>query len=152
MTDQPKRCRYIISACLSGIACRYDRRSNFSSEIASLVQKGLAIPVCPEVLGGLPVPRAACEICHGRIQDEHGGDKTEFFVKGALIALRIALDRHCTHAILKARSPSCGHGYVYDGTFSHTLTKGNGIFADMLMQHGIRIFTEETFVHRAIAP
>ncbi|WP_298068468.1 DUF523 domain-containing protein [uncultured Mailhella sp.] len=145
MNDLPRPCRYVVSACLAGQPCRYDGRSNLRPAIAALVQEGQALPVCPEVLGGLPVPRTPCEQQGGRVVSADGQDRTAEFMTGAEAALYIAEEYGCSAAILKARSPSCGCGRIYDGTFSRTLTDGDGLFAALLRKKGFPLFTEETF-------
>ncbi|WP_418765050.1 DUF523 domain-containing protein [Mailhella sp.] len=145
MTDLPKPCRYVVSACLAGTPCRYDGRSNLRPEIAELVRRGEAVPVCPEVLGGLPTPRTPSEQKNGRVVAATGEDVTDAFVSGAEAALYIAEEYGCCAAVLKARSPSCGCGRVYDGTFTHTLVDGDGLFAALLRKKGFQLFTEETF-------
>ncbi len=133
----------IVSACLAGMPCRYDGRSNANDIIIRLARSGGAVLACPELLGGLSVPRTPCEIFHGRVFDAHGCDKTDQFMQGARMALDMALAHGCTTAILKARSPSCGYGCIYDGTFRHALMPGSGFFASLLEKAGLRIFTEE---------
>lgn len=145
MTDLPKPCRYVVSACLAGTPCRYDGRSNLRPEIAALVRRGEAVPVCPEVLGGLPTPRTPSEQKNGRVVAATGEDVTDAFVSGAEAALYIAEEYGCCAAVLKARSPSCGCGRVYDGTFTRTLVDGDGLFAALLRKKGFQLFTEETF-------
>ena len=135
--------KYVISACLAGITCRYDGFSNSNDTVLRLARSGSAVLVCPELLGGLSVPRTPCEILHDRVYDNHGSDKTQNFERGALKALNIALSHGCARALLKARSPSCGYGCVYDGTFHHVLTPGCGFYAALLEKAGIKIFTEE---------
>ncbi len=139
----------IVSACLAGVRCRYNGEGYRIEKIAQLISQGKALPVCPEQLGGLPTPRPAAEIREGRVVTKQGDDMTEFFHKGAQEVLRLAEMAVCKQAILKARSPSCGYGHIYDGSFSKTLVCGNGILAEMLSQKGIRIFTEETFDNAA---
>ena len=146
MNDFPRPCRYVVSACLAGQDCRYDGRSNLRPAIAALVEAGQAVPVCPEVMGGLPTPRNPCEQKDGRVVSATGEDRTAEFAAGAEAALYIAEEHGCCAAILKARSPSCGCGRIYDGTFSHTLTDGDGLFAALLRKKGFALFTEETFV------
>ncbi len=145
MNDFPSPCSYVVSACLAGRQCRYDGRSNLRPVIATLVEKGTAIPVCPEELGGLPTPRTPCEQKDGRVFSATGKDHTAEFSAGAEAALRIAEECRCSMAILKARSPSCGCGSIYDGTFSHTLKDGDGLFTALLRKKGFTLFTEETF-------
>lgn len=121
------------------------------SRIRSL--KGLAVPVCPEVLGGLAVPRLPSEIRGGDgrdvllgnacVVDSAGEDVTRAFIEGARKALLIGLETGCSRAILKARSPSCGAGVICDGTFSHTRRAGDGVLAALLRRHGFEILTEE---------
>ena len=139
---------YIISACLAGVNCRYDGGNNFSSEIVKLVKDGKAILVCPEQLGGLTTPRLPCEIIidekgNKKVISIEGKDYTKEFLKGAEETLKIAKTVEVKKAILKARSPSCGKGYVYDGTFKKKLVSGNGITADLLEKNGIKVYTEE---------
>ena len=112
------------------------------------MKEGLAVAVCPEVLGGLPVPREPCEIQSGKdsrikVTSRSGKDYTEYFRKGAEEALRIAGENGVTAAILKSRSPSCGSRFIYDGTFSGSLVEGTGITADLLIRSGISVFTED---------
>ena len=135
----------MVSACLAGTPCRYDGRSNLRPEIAELVRRGEAVPVCPEVLGGLPTPRTPSEQKDGRVVSATGEDVTEAFASGAEAALYIAEEYGCCAAVLKARSPSCGCGRIYDGTFSRTLVDGDGLFAALLRKKGFQLFTEETF-------
>jgi hypothetical protein len=133
----------IVSACLAGFPCRYDGKKAINPDVQQLVREGKAIPVCPEQLGGLPTPRSAAEVKAGRVINSDGDDVTEAFEKGAAVVLEIAQQYGCTDALLKARSPSCGKGLVYDGTFSGILTAGNGKTADLLMKNGITVMTEE---------
>lgn len=133
----------IVSACLAGIKCRYDGGDNKNEKVVELVRKGLAIPVCPEQLGGLPTPRDPSEIVAEKVFSNHKIDVTQNFNKGAEETLRIAKLVGCKKAILKQRSPSCGYGKIYDGTFSNIIVDGNGITADLLKQNNIEILTEE---------
>ena len=135
----------IVSACLAGEACRYDGRSSPPGPVLELVRAGLCLAVCPEVLGGLPVPRIPCEIRGTHVVTAGGDDCTQAFRLGAQRALSAALACGARCAVLKSRSPSCGAGSIYDGTFSRTLVPGNGLFADALLQAGISVFTEETY-------
>ena len=145
MTDLPRPCRFVVSACLAGLHCRYDGRTNHKPEVAELVASGLAVPVCPEELGGLPTPRDPSERRGDSVVSNAGRDVTAEFTAGAEAALYIAEEYGCSAAILKARSPSCGCGRIYDGTFSRTLIEGNGLFAELLLKKGFEVFTEETW-------
>lgn len=134
---------FVVSACLAGVACRYDGTSSPCPQVIELVARGQAIPLCPEVLGGLPTPRPPCEKCSGNIQDRHGNDCTAAFQQGARQALELAQQFGATAAILKTRSPSCGFGNIYDGTFSKTRTAGIGLWAALLQQAGMALYSEE---------
>lgn len=133
----------IVSACLAGLKCAYDGQDRAHSKVIELVKKGEAIPVCPEQLGGLPTPRIPSERSNNKVINREGIDVTENFEKGAQEALKLTRMARCESAIVKSRSPSCGHGKIYDGTFSGKLIQGNGIFADLLLEEGIEIITEE---------
>ncbi len=145
------RPRYVVSGCLAGIACRYDGGSNPCPQVMRLVAAGLAVPLCPESLSGLPVPRPPCEHCapgrgeHDaiRVLSRDGRDLTAAFLRGAERAFRAASAVGCREAILKSRSPSCGVGQVYDGTFSRSLRPGDGLWARLLREAGFTLWTEE---------
>lgn len=139
----------LLSACLAGVPCRYDGGTNTVPALALLAARGEAIPVCPEVLGGLAVPRVPCERQpDGRVLDRDGADRSEAFARGARRALEICLAQGCDSAVLKARSPSCGAGVVYDGSFSHVCVPGDGVFAALLRARGIPVQTEEEYLQR----
>ena len=133
----------IVSACLAGFPCRYDGKKAINTAVQQLVKEGKAIPVCPEQLGGLPTPRLPAEMKAGKVINSDGNDVTEAFEKGAAVVVEIAKQYGCTDALLKARSPSCGKGRIYDGSFSGILIEGNGKTADLLMRNGITVTTEE---------
>ena len=109
-----------------------------------LAAQGEALPLCPETLGGLPTPRPPCERLGDRILTRNGEDRTDAYHDGARLATEKALAAGCGAAILKSRSPACGHGRIYDGTFSKTLTDGDGVWAEMLAAAGLPIFSEES--------
>lgn len=132
----------LISACLFGEKCRYDARDNLLDGLCKLKAKCRLFPVCPEVSGGLETPRNPSEIIGDRVVMNNGKDVTKQYKKGAELALRTALENGCDIALLKAKSPSCGSGKIYDGTFTSTLTDGDGITAALLKKHGIRVFNE----------
>lgn len=135
--------KILVSACLLGCACRYDGCSKADDRVLSLTAHHTFIPVCPEQLGGLPTPRLPAE-CQGNcITRKDGQDVTKEYTKGGHEALRLYQLLQCDAAILKARSPSCGKGIIYDGTFSGTLTEGNGVTAALFLQNGIPVYTED---------
>ncbi|WP_285906514.1 DUF523 domain-containing protein [Pseudodesulfovibrio pelocollis] len=133
----------LVSACLAGQRCRYDGTASPDPRVMDLVARGRAIPFCPEIAGGLPTPRPACELRHGRVVDRDGADRTDAFLRGAEQGLDLARLARCDRAVLKARSPSCGLGHVYDGSFSGILVPGHGLFAAMLLDAGVHVATEE---------
>ena len=135
--------KVLVSRCLTGECCRYDGGNNLVPEIRELYERGLAVPVCPEQLGGLPTPRTPSEIRDGRVVMRDGTDVTENFRKGAERALAIGLEQGCVCAVTKAKSPSCGCGTVYDGTFTGALVPGDGIFVRLLREAGIPVCTEK---------
>lgn len=140
--------KIIVSACLAGIKCKYNGKDNYIQQIKEMVDNGSAIPVCPEELGGLPTPREPAEISpidngERSVINKVGEDVTEQFEEGAKRALEIAQSFGVRSAILKQRSPSCGYGEIYDGTFSKRIIEGNGITAELFIENGIRITTEE---------
>ena len=143
----------LVSACLAGRRCRFDGSANPDDLVASLVAAGRALLVCPEVDGGLGTPRPAAEIKGGdgrdvlagraRVVTKEGKDVTAQYVRGAERALQAAREAGATRAILKSRSPSCGCGSVYDGTFTRTTREGDGVTAALLRENGIEVVTEE---------
>ena len=135
----------LVSHCFLGEPCRYDGASRLDRQVIELHRAGHnLIPVCPEVLGGLDVPRAPAEIQpDGRVVTEDGADVTAAYRAGAERAVAIAGENGCTVAVLKARSPSCGCGEIYDGTFTHTLRPGWGVAAGMLDEAGLEVMDEE---------
>ena len=133
----------LVSACLLGCACRYDGKSKPCDKVISLMERHVLIPVCPEIYGGLSTPRSPSEIVGNRVINSDGKDITSEYEKGANEALNLAKKFHCDIAVLKAKSPSCGKGRIYDGTFSGRLTDGNGVTAKLLIENGICVYTEE---------
>lgn len=135
--------RILVSACLLGVRCRYDGESKACPAVLDLAKEHELVPVCPEQLGGLPTPRTPAEIQGERVVTRDGRDVTKEYQKGAEEAARLYQLLRCDCAILKARSPSCGCGQVYDGAFSGTLTPGDGIAAQALKRINARVITEE---------
>ena len=132
----------LISACLLGCACRYDGKSKPHPLAVELARRGLAVPVCPEQLGGLPTPREPSERRADTVVSRSGADVTAPFRRGAEQALHLARLYGCKAAVLKERSPSCGSGEVYDGTFSGRLIPGDGVTAALLKANGIAVYGE----------
>lgn len=134
----------LVSACLLGVACRYDGKSKGVKNICDLIKRHNLIPVCPEQLGGLPTPRVPSEKLGESVINQEGIDVTLEYKKGADEALRIAKLFNCSLAILKEKSPSCGCGKIYDGSFSKTLILGNGVTAQLLLDNGIKVLGENS--------
>lgn len=132
----------LISACLMGCNTRYSGDGKQLAELDALMEKYHLVPVCPEQLGGLTTPRLPSEQQDGRVVNNAGTDVTEQFTRGACEAVRLAKLYGCRLAILKERSPSCGFGTIYDGTFSGHFRAGNGVAADMLAKEGVKIVGE----------
>lgn len=133
---------YIVSACLAGRKCRYNGTDALCPAVDNLIKSGEAIPICPEELGGFSTPREPAEQLGDKVITKSGQDVTEQFAIGAAKGAEIAIQKGCAKAILKSKSPSCGVGQVYDGTFSGTLKNGDGVFASTLKKAGIQIKTE----------
>ena len=134
--------KLLISACLLGEPCRYDGKSKPISGLERLRERYTLIPVCPECLGGLSTPREPCERIGAKVFTETGKDCTAQYRAGAEAVLALAKAQGCTVALLKARSPSCGAGEIYNGNFTKTLTPGNGVTAELLLKNGITVFNE----------
>lgn len=134
--------RVLVSACLLGARCRYDGASKPLPGLERLLDAIDPVPACPEQLGGLPTPRTPAERCGDRVVTRDGTDVTAQYERGAQEALRLAQTTGCTLALLKEKSPSCGCGRIYDGTHTGTLTDGNGVAAELLLQNGVRVFGE----------
>lgn len=135
--------KMIVSACLLGENCKYNGGNNFSEILADFLKGHEVIPVCPEVMGGLPIPREPAEIVNGVVQTKIERSVDEAFRRGAQMALDIALAQGVELAILQSRSPSCGSKEIYDGSFTGTKVKGRGIFAQVLVDNGIHILDIE---------
>ena len=135
----------LISACLLGVDCKYNGSNNKLDDkiIHSLKEKYNLIPVCPEIMGGMPTPRNPVEISDGKVFDYDGEEFTKEFEKGSEEVVKLAKLYDATIAILKENSPSCGSNYIYDGTFNHKKIKGKGIAALKLSKENIKLFTEE---------
>ena len=132
--------KVLVSACLMGENVRYDGGNNliYHDRFKALEM----ITCCPEVDGGLPIPRVPSEIYHDRVVNQEGKDNSRYFECGANKALALVRQHDIKVAIMKAKSPSCGNEMIYDGTFSKTLTKGKGITVALLEKEGVKVFNE----------
>ncbi len=139
----------IASACLAGIKCRYDGQTREDAAIKEMYESGLVKLVCPECLAKMPVPRCPSEIENGdgedvlegraRVMAQDGADRTQEFLEGAQKTLAAAQSCGAKRAYLKSKSPSCGSGQIYDGTFSGKLRPGDGVTAALLKKNGIEV-------------
>ncbi|MCF7826597.1 MAG: DUF523 domain-containing protein [Candidatus Marinimicrobia bacterium] len=136
----------LISACLLGEPCRFDGQGKYNSELLDLLQDKTLIPVCPEVEGGLPVPRPPAEIRGKQVFRENGEEVSSQFIKGAEICRDKGIAEKANLAILKSRSPACGCGQVYDGTFSKRLKAGDGVLTQALKAAGIKCISDEQYL------
>ena len=140
---------YIVSACLLGENCKYNGGNNLNDKVKEMLEGHNYISVCPEIVAGFPAPRPPAEIREGRVYNDKGDDLTEMFLDGAEKTLSEArkkselLGEEIELAILKAKSPTCGSSRIYDGSFSHVVVDGNGIFAALLIENGIKVISEE---------
>lgn len=144
--------RILISACLLGTCCRYDGGGNRQEWAEELGRRYELVPVCPEQLGGLATPRPPAERLGDRVVTNTGGDVTAAYEKGAAEALALAKLLNCQAAVLKERSPSCGRGAIYDGTFSHTQVPGDGVTAQRLLETGIPVYGESQVRQALLGP
>lgn len=138
----------LVSACLMDVPCRYSGDGADFRPLSKLLEDRPdlhPVPLCPEQLGGLPTPRPPAERRGERVVTQAGGDVTEAYRRGGEAAVRLARRLDCRCALMKARSPSCGSGTVYDGTFTHTRIPGDGVAAAALKGAGIPVFDEEHF-------
>ena len=134
--------KLLVSACLLGTPCRYDGQSKTDARVLALAERYELIPVCPEQLGGLPTPRVPSERRGGSVVTADGRDVTAHYRRGAEEALAICRAQGCCAAVLKEKSPSCGCGRIYDGSFSRRLTDGDGVTAELLKKNGVRVYGE----------
>ncbi|MDC2865675.1 DUF523 domain-containing protein [Bacillus sp. BP-3] len=148
----------VISACLAGIACRYDGNDNLVAKIEELLEKEETILICPEVLGGFPTPRMPAEIIGGngddvldgnaKVIDRGGNDVTEIFITGAYKALEQIKNLNPEYIILKERSPSCGSSVIYTGEFNGQKQDGYGVTTALFRRHGFIVISEEAFIKK----
>ncbi len=150
---------YLISACLCGINCKYNGGNNYHPYFQKLLHENKVVPVCPEDLGGLPTPRTPCEIYagggeavlkgHNKVINKDGIDVTSNFLKGAYKTLTLAQNSGIKMAILKSRSPSCGVGQIYDGSFNSILIPGDGVTTALLKKCGFTVISDECYLKNA---
>ena len=128
-----------VSACLLGENCKYNGGNNYSEKVRKFVEGHDVVPVCPEVLGGLPIPREPAEIVNGVVSRKDGTSVDREFRSGAERAMEIVRKNRVEVVILQSRSPSCGVSAIYDGSFSGKLIPGQGVFTELLQKNGIKV-------------
>ena len=128
-----------VSACLLGENCKYNGGNNRDEAVLEYVKGHTVVPVCPEVMGGLPVPRVPSEICGDEVINREGVSVDMQFRAGAQKALELVMESGAELVVLQSRSPSCGAEYIYDGSFSGRTVPGKGIFARLLEENGIAL-------------
>jgi len=133
--------KILVSSCLLGLNCKYNGGNNYSKEIDEFLKDYDVIPICPEIMGGLPTPRVPSERIEDKVITKDGRDVTEQYKKGAEETLFLAQKYHVKKALLKLKSPSCGSGKIYDGTFSRTLIDGDGVTAELLKNNGVEVLS-----------
>lgn len=134
--------KVLISACLIGDKTKYDGHGNYTPKTKALLDKYELVPFCPEVEGGLSIPRVPSERLKDRVVNEQGKDVTKYYQKGAELALNICKYLDIKIAILKETSPSCGSKEIYDGSFTHKKIKGKGFTTEYLEKNGIKVYSE----------
>lgn len=132
----------LVSACLLGVKCRYDGKDKENQEMIGLMEDYNLIPICPEQLGGLETPRDPAEMIEGKMISIKGKDVTLNYDNGANEAFKMATLYKCKTAYLKSDSPMCGHGKVYDGSFSGNKIQGDGVFTKLLLKNGIKVISK----------
>ena len=133
-----------VSACLLGYNCKYNGDNNFNQKVYDLKKNHELVPICPEIYGALPTPRIPAErINEHLVWCKNGIDVTKNYNEGAQLAYKVIKEKGIKVAILKSKSPSCGRGFIYDGSFTHTLKKGNGVTVDLLIKENIKVYSEE---------
>ena len=141
----------LVSACLVGLNCKYNGGNNYNEQIVKELKSKGIIPICPEQLGGLKTPRTASEIkyINGKryVYNKDNEDVTYNFEKGAEEVLKLCKKLEIKKAILKSRSPSCGHGKIYNGKFENKLIDGNGILTQLLIDNGIEVISDDEFIN-----
>lgn len=141
---EPKE-KIAVSACLLGYECRYDSKSNKNEKILLLDKEYELCPICPEIYGGLPTPRVPSERFMNKVVNKNGFDVTNNFIIGAELSYKVIEEKGIKIAILKSKSPSCGKGLIYDGSFSSNLITGNGVTTDYLISKGIKVYSENDY-------
>lgn len=143
--------RIAVSACLLGVACKYNGGDNLNEHVVRVLEGHEVVPICPEQLGGLSTPRQRSEIRDAEVVNEFGESVDAAFRAGARRAWeQIERAGGCDAAVLQPRSPSCGVGTVYDGSFSGVLVAGDGIFAQLLQAHNVPVFTPDQFLDACV--
>ena len=135
--------KILVSTCLLGVNCKYSGGNNYNEKVLDFIKDYEVIPVCPEIMGGLSTPRPPAERIGDKVINNQNIDVTNEYTMGANETLKLAQLFNVKKALLKAKSPSCGKGKIYDGTFTGTLIEGNGVTVELLESNGIEVITEQ---------
>lgn len=135
--------KILVSACLLGVDCKYSGGNNYNEKVLKYIKDYEVIPICPEIMGGLSIPRHPSERIGDKVLTNQDTDVTAEYIKGANETLKLAKLFNVKKALLKAKSPSCGKGKIYDGTFTGTVIEGNGVTVDLLEANDIEVLTEQ---------
>lgn len=135
--------KILVSACLLGVDCKYNGGNNYNDKVIEYLKDKEVIPICPEIMGGLSTPRPPSERVEDKVINNQNIDVTQEYIKGAEQALKLAKLFNVKKALLKAKSPSCGNGKIYDGTFTGTLIEGKGLTTELLEANDIKVITEQ---------
>lgn len=135
--------KILVSACLLGVDCKYSGGNNYNEKVLKYIKDYEVIPICPEIMGGLSIPRHPSERIGDKVLTNQDTDVTAEYIKGANETLKLAKLFNVKKALLKAKSPSCGKGKIYDGTFTGTVIEGNGVTVDLLEAYDIEVLTEQ---------
>lgn len=137
--------KILVSACILGVNCKYNGGNNYRADIVEFLKDKEVISICPEMMAGLPAPRASSEIVNGRVTDCNGTDVDEIYRIGVENALKKIEGEKIDLVILQSRSPTCGVNRIYDGKFKGNLIKGSGVFAKTLIERGYKVIDVEDF-------
>jgi len=135
--------KILVSACLLGVDCKYNGGNNYNDKVIEYLKDKEVIPICPEIMGGLSTPRPPSERVEDKVINNQNIDVTQEYTKGAEQSLKLAKLFNVKKALLKAKSPSCGNGKIYDGTFTGTLIEGKGLTTELLETNDIKVITEQ---------
>lgn len=140
-----------VSACLIGKNTKYNGKNNYCTEVLDFLKDKEYLCICPEVTGGLKIPRSPSEIINGEVFNKDGENVTNHFIEGALKELERVIQFNPDLIILKEKSPSCGYHFIYDGTFQNHLIDGQGVFTKLALKHGFKVISENDLIQKKLS-